>query len=215
MLASRASLLIKKIGEVENQRYREIKKTKYSNLSSKLEKEKIRLDNLIDFKYVMGKNIENLSLKSIVDKLKEIQEHIDYDQVDDREGTQVHLVIDKIESQLKMEWKNYCQLMTNGVITTLTNVKPFFTDEDEINIIINTLMGYENMWPINREKYDRFIENIELAKNKIDSLELTDEVRRFIRRITSNNATLSDLTPDILKWVKDNGYESKIKLKFK
>ena len=60
-----------------------------------------------------------------------------------------------------------------------------------------------------------FEEQINIAKNKINELELTDDIRRFISRITSNNATIEDLTPNILKWIKDNKYENKIKLRFK
>lgn len=215
MLADRANLLIKKIDEVENQRNREIKKRKYSSLSSQLKKEKQRIDNLIEIKYVLGKNIENISMQSILIKLDEIKEHIDYENVDERAGTELHLVLDKIESQLKLEWKKHCQLMTGGVVTTLTNVKPFFSNEDEIDEIIKILNRYENTWPINREKYDRFNKDITLAKNKINTLELTDEIRKFIRIITSNNATLADITPSILKWINDNKYENKIKLRFK
>ena len=43
-----------------------LKGTKYENLSSQLIKSKEKLDDLIEVKYVLGKNIENISLKKYI-----------------------------------------------------------------------------------------------------------------------------------------------------
>lgn len=215
MLANRARSIVKKIDDFENQKDREIKLNKYKNLISSLQKEKKRLDNLIEIKYVLGKEIENIALNIVSKNLKEIKNSIINDNINEREGAFLRSALDSVESQLKSEWKKHYEDKTRGIIQTLTNIRPFFNDEREIEMIINNLKGFENKWPINRQNYDRFEELINIAKNKINELELTDDIRRFISRITSNNATIEDLTPNILKWIKDNKYENKIKLRFK
>lgn len=215
MLANRAGLVINKIDEFENQVEREKRKKKYNSLMSQLSRSKVRLDNFIEFKYVLGKRIDNISLDSISKNLSDIKNSIVNDRINEREGAFLHSALDAIETQLKAEWKKHYEDKIRGVLQTLTNIKPFFTDETEIDRIISNLKRFESTWPINRERYDRFEENINLAKKKIDELELTDDIRRFITRITANNATIADLTPNILKWIKDNKYESKIKLRFK
>lgn len=215
MLANRARNIVKKIDDFENQKDREIKLNKYKNLISSLQKEKKRLDNLIEIKYVLGKEIENIALNIVSKNLREIKNSIINDNINEREGAFLRSALDSVESQLKSEWKKHYEYKTRGIIQTLTNIKPFFNDEREIEMIINNLKGFENKWPINRQNYDRFEELINISKNKINELELTDDIRRFISRITSNNATIEDLTPNILKWIKDNKYENKIKLRFK
>lgn len=215
MLANRARNIVKKIDDFEKQKDREIKLNKYKNLISSLQKEKKRLDNLIEIKYVLGKEIENIALNIVSKNLREIKNSIINDNINEREGAFLRSALDSVESQLKSEWKKHYEYKTRGIIQTLTNIKPFFNDEREIEMIINNLKGFESKWPINRQSYDRFEELINIAKNKINELELTDDIRRFISRITSNNATIEDLTPNILKWINDNKYENKIKLRFK
>lgn len=215
MLANRARSIVKKIDDFENQKDREIKLNKYKNLISSLQKEKKRLDNLIEIKYVLGKEIENITLNIVSKNLREIKNSVINDNINEREGTFLRSALDSVESQLKSEWKKHYEHKTRGVIQTLTNIRPFFNDEREIEMIINNLKGFESKWPINRKSYDRFEELINIGKNKINELELTDDIRRFISRITSNNATIEDLNPNILKWIKDNKYENKIKLRFK
>ena len=215
MLANRARNIVKKIDDFEKQKDREIKLNKYKNLISSLQKEKKRLDNLIEIKYVLGKEIENIALNIVSKNLREIKNSIINDNINEREGAFLRSALDSVESQLKSEWKKHYEDKTRGIIQTLTNIRPFFNDEREIEMIINNLKGFESKLPINRQSYDRFEELINIAKNKINELELTDDIRRFISRITSNNATIEDLTPNILKWINDNKYENKIKLRFK
>lgn len=215
MLASRASLVIKKIDTVENQKERKRKKQKYDALLVRILKVKDDLDSCIEFKYILGNDIENIKLDSIKDGLDELKNDISYDNINEREVIILKSMLTSIENQLKSEWKKHYEEKTIGIIQTLTNIKPFFNDRLEIEKIINSLNRFENIWPINRQKYDKFIEDTELAKVKIGELKLTDDIRRFINRIINNTATIDDLTPHILKWIKDNKYESKIKLSFK
>lgn len=215
MLANRVNLVINKIDEFENQVTRENKKIKYKNLMTQLTNSKVRIDNLIEFKYVLGKNIENISLDSISKNILDIKISINNDRIDGREGAILNTILDSIENQLKEEWKKYYSKNTRVILQTLSNIKPFFYDETEVERIILALKKFESTWPINRGKYDLYRENINLAKNKIKELELTEDIRIFISKIIANNATIQDLTPNILKWIKDNKYENKIKLKFR
>ena len=101
MLANRARSIVKKIDDFENQKDREIKLNKYKNLISSLQKEKKRLDNLIEIKYVLGKDIENITLNIVSKNLREIKNSVINDNINEREGTFLRSALDSVESQLK------------------------------------------------------------------------------------------------------------------
>ncbi|EPB8165282.1 hypothetical protein ACSXDQ_03020 [Clostridium perfringens] len=215
MLANRVNLVINQIDEFENQVIRENKKIKYKKLMTQLTNSKVKIDNLIELKNILDENIDYISFNPILKNILEIKLSINNDKIDGREGAILNTIIDSIESQLKVEWKKYYEKNTRVILQTLSNIKPFFNDETEIERIILNLKKFESSWPINNLKYNLFIDNINLAKNKIKELELTEDIRIFISKIIANTATIEDLTPNILKWIKDNKYENKIKLRFR
>ena len=129
MLANRARSIVKKIDDFENQKDREIKLNKYKNLISSLQKEKKRLDNLIEIKYVLGKEIENIALNIVSKNLREIKNSIINDNINEREGAFLRSALDSVESQLKSEWKKHYEDKTRGIIQTLTTIRPFFNEE--------------------------------------------------------------------------------------
>ncbi len=215
MLANRVNLVINQIDEFENQVIRENKKIKYKKLMTQLTNSKVKIDNLIELKNILDENIDYISFNPILKNILEIKLSINNDKIDGREGAILNTIIDSIESQLKLEWKKYYEKNTRVILQTLSNIKPFFNDETEIERIILNLKKFESSWPINNLKYNLFIDNINLAKNKIKELELTEDIRIFISKIIANTATIEDLTPNILKWIKDNKYENKIKLRFR
>ncbi|MFU7514624.1 hypothetical protein [Clostridium sp. HCS.1] len=215
MIASRADIIIRKIDDLENEKDRKIKLEKYKTLNNNLQNLSFKLSKLIEVKYVLGKNIENVSLKKFSKLLEETKVNIINYNINDRESAFLNSALDGVESELKNEWQKHYNIKIGNIIHTMSNVKPFFSDESEIETIINNLKAFEKKWPINRENYNKFEELINLSKVKINSLELNEDINRFILKITNNSATIADLTPNILKWIKDNRYESKIKLKFK
>ena len=182
---------------------------------TQLTNSKVKIDNLIELKNILDENIDYISFNPILKNILEIKLSINNDKIDGREGAILNTIIDSIESQLKVEWKKYYEKNTRVILQTLSNIKPFFNDETEIERIILNLKKFESSWPINNLKYNLFIDNINLAKNKIKELELTEDIRIFISKIIANTATIEDLTPNILKWIKDNKYENKIKLRFR
>lgn len=214
MLADRTQVLIKTINEFESQRERKEEIEKYEKLKSKLEEERDRIDKLIKFEYILGDNIDIVNLDLICNELEKIKNSINNNRIEGRECSFLSLKIDDLNKKLNSRWENYYDKKNGGINKTLRNIKPFFNNLDEINILIDNLEKFKTLWPINRKKYEDFENTISLAKEKINKLNLTDEIKDFINKITANNATLEDLTPNVMEWIKDNSYEDKIKLRF-
>lgn len=214
MLADRTQVLIKTINEFESQRERKEEIEKYEKLKSKLEEERARIDNLIKCGYILGNNTDIVNLDSICNELEKIKNSINNNRIEGRECSFLSSKIGDLNRKLNLKWKRYYDEKTVGINKTLRNIKPFFNDLDEINILMDNLEKFEKIWPINRKRYEDFENTISFAKEKINKLNLTDEIKNFINKITANNATLEDLTPNVMEWIKDNSYEDKIKLRF-
>ena len=181
MIASRADIIIRKIDDLENEKDRKIKLEKYKTLNNNLHNLSFKLSKLIEVKYVLGKNIENVSLKKFSKLLEETKVNIINYNINDRESAFLNSALDGVESELKNEWQKHYNIKIGNIIHTMSNVKPFFSDESEIETIINNLKAFENKWPINRENYNKFEELINLSKVKINSLELNVSVKKSTR----------------------------------
>lgn len=214
MLAKRTQVLIKTINEFESQKERKEEIEKYEKLKSKLEEESVRIDNLIKYEYTLGDNTDIVNLDSICNELEKIKNSINNNRIEGRECSFLSVKISDLNRKLNLEWKRYYNEKTMSINKTLGNIKPFFNNLDEINMLMEKLKNFETLWPINRKKHEDFEKTISLAKEKINKLNLTDEIKDFINKITANNATLKDLTPNVMEWIKDNNYEDKIKLRF-
>lgn len=68
--------------------------------------------------------------------------------------------------------------------------------------------------PTSSKGIDDFLEKVSRGKDIVDNLHLDEEVEKFINKVKMQKATVSDLTPHILEWLKDNNLMNTMKVRF-
>ena len=61
---------------------------------------------------------------------------------------------------------------------------------------------------------DGLIANVQEAKKITDAFALNLEIEAFLKKVSSQQATVFDLTPNILAWLKEKNLTNKLKLRF-
>lgn len=113
-------------------------------------------------------------------------------------------------------WKDIADRKCSAVIDSLTSLKSLLNDKKEAEEILEALNKAKITMPGSAKAVDTFIANVNRGKKIVDSLhfESDEEVKGFIEKVRTQKATVGDLSPHILEWLKDNKLSGKVKLRF-
>ena len=116
-----------------------------------------------------------------------------------------------INSSLTEEWKEYYKKKTTAIKETLNIVKSFASTKassliDDINAAAK--------WDVNVDNVKRMVEALKEADELVGQLKLDDSIIEFLNKMMNHQASLEDLTPDVLKWIETENMKKRIKLSF-
>ena len=60
----------------------------------------------------------------------------------------------------------------------------------------------------------QLVEDVAEAKKIADAFSLNPEIATFLKKVSSLQATVVDLTPNVLSWLKEKKLTSKLKIRF-
>lgn len=147
-------------------------------------------------------------------KLKKLEidlknEYLDFTLVDS-----ITKETNELENLLKEKWNLYIVSETNGVINTLKSIKSIVNDKSKLDIVIHSITMDRVAWPMDNAKLNNIKARTNEAQKIISDLGLNKNISEFIEKIALNKATILDLTPEILEWIKCKGFENNISLRF-
>lgn len=122
--------------------------------------------------------------------------------------------IELCRKNVEIEWKDASNSLTNGIENSLVSLKSLLPDEKEADDILEALSKAKTSIPSSTKSIDQFMEDIRKGKELIDGLHLDEEAESFIFKVRTQTATVADLTPHIMKWLKDNNLTGQIKVSF-
>ncbi len=120
-----------------------------------------------------------------------------------------------IQDQLKKEWANYYPVLVGSVRNTLRIIQKI--DPDQINRCLLAIKSAE-LWQNNDSDLPRFqtlSEALTRSNDIISRLGLDQEITSFLTKISTNSATLNDLTDGIMAWIRKENLIDKIMISFK
>lgn len=126
----------------------------------------------------------------------------------------MHRLVKELEENLKNQWKDYYLITTSPLRNTIISLINIYSDPAKINIVSNALNPSKTYWPVDDKVLKIINNNMEEGKNIINSLGVTKEIEEFLKKISENKATIFDIKPDILEWIKSKNLENKISLTF-
>ena len=120
----------------------------------------------------------------------------------------------ELEQFLKEKWNLYIVSETNGLINTLKTIRSIVNDKPKVDIVVHSIMKDRVAWPVDNDKLNNINNKKKEAQKLISDLGLNKNISDFIEKIALNQATILDLTPEILDWVRNKEFENNIALRF-
>lgn len=127
----------------------------------------------------------------------------------------------KVNPNLAREWKEFHQKKTKSSLSKLDTLGNLADSSDMIASIRANISG-GGEWADLSLRDDGVHTRLSLLKtaiDKIDKLEkdlnLSDEIRAFIVKVTNRRARITDVSPVIIEWIQKEGLDDKFVISFR
>ena len=164
-------------------------------------------DDTIQYLNDSVNGLENIINSMVVDEsaLKEMKQHI----------------TKKVNPALSKEWKAFHKIKTSGMSGKLSSIGSLMSDKNKIDAIrANINNGSE--WDGLLLRDDGVHTRLELLKDGIDqvnqleqSLNLSEEIKDFLVKVTSGKARVTDVNKNIINWIIKEKLIEKFVINFK
>ena len=151
--------------------------------------------------------LENVIRSMVVDEsvLNEVKQHI----------------TKKVNPALSKEWKAFYKTKTMGVSGKLSSIGSLVSDKNKIDTI-RTNINNGSEWAGLLLKGDSVHTRLELLKDGIDqvnqleqNLNLSEEIKDFLVKVTSGKARVTDVNENIINWIIKENLIEKFVINFK
>lgn len=124
--------------------------------------------------------------------------------------------IELCQNAIENTWKEAADKSSTVIVETLISLKGLLNDKKEAENIIQYLNKAKLSMPVSIKDLDIFKLKVQKGKEIIEDLHFTSypEVKVFIDKVRVQKATVGDLTPHIMEWLKENRLSDKIALRF-
>lgn len=122
----------------------------------------------------------------------------------------------KLYAVIGSEWCEYYQNLAANVLSLLDTVKGIVPDATKVTYATNKIKKAAT-WNTSVENYNSLRQGLADADRifKDLSLDKDSDIMAFLKLVSEGNATLLDLTDEILNWIKKEKIESKIRINFR
>ena len=162
------------------------------------------------------------TIQIIDDSISALENTISDDIVDELELDSVKKNIRRhLSPRLSKEWKKFYDCKVKKTSNDLSFFSRLISDKNEISLIQKRISDTEE-WKNLLLKDNGTDTRLDLLKFAIDSvqqiessLDLSDDIRRFLGLVKNNQAKVTDLNTEILEWMKKEHLEDKFVINFK
>lgn len=119
-----------------------------------------------------------------------------------------------IRECLEAEWKIFYNGISEKRVKTLTTVKEITPNRDKTGYAITKI---KNGATVNFNSSDRIrllAEGIAEADMILEGLGLTEEIMKFLDKVSEGRATIVDLTDTVVQWIQEENLTNKFFVKF-
>ncbi len=127
----------------------------------------------------------------------------------------------KVAPNLTKEWKNYHTKKVSGLSAKLDNMSGLIQDKGKLAEIKKSFddsgewNGLSDKNKNGKTKIETLKQSVEEVDQIEESLNLSDAVRDFVVLVTSGRARITDLSDEILEWIKKENMQDKFVIQFK
>lgn len=129
--------------------------------------------------------------------------------------TNFYKLVEDHSTRWEVLWNTYATEQSYDFIRGLDSIKQVADPTEDIDAIINGLNRLIDKWPLMESNISQFKRYITQAQEKLMSLNTSPAVQKFLERVANKSATIVDLTPEVIQWLKENNFENKLKISYK
>ena len=150
----------------------------------------------------------------VISKLKQLEETFEKEPKKGRVANTFRN-FDTYQTNLREQWFTFAKAQSDEAINTLTSVSKIMGSNPEIDSIIQSLNVLSKKWPVTKQNILHFKQQCENAKLTLTKLQANPAVQGFLNKVSLKEATINDLTPDVIDWLKTNQLDRNLVIRFK
>lgn len=163
---------------------------------------------------------EDSVLNNIEEVLNNLEETIEYGEVDEDLLGRTSGKAKRINAELRSEWNGFYQkqmLTQAGKIKLVSQLSVDKTALNAINNRMNQAASWDNLHTIDsngKSVFDNYVSSIESLQQAENDLHLSPGIRSFLSKVNKGTAGISDITPEIIAWIKEQKLEKVFSIKY-
>jgi hypothetical protein len=111
-------------------------------------------------------------------------------------------------------WKEAAEKQSESVSSSLSALRSLLADKKEADELLEIIDEAKVKIPTSAKSIQNFIDTVSKGKAIIDNLHLDKEAEQFVAKVKNKKATVGDLTPHIMEWIRDNNLMNILKVRF-
>ena len=123
--------------------------------------------------------------------------------------------VKEISDQLDAAWQQFISEHYSDIRDELIIYRTVAFNKQEVNLLLTQLRACDKWSGLTPEKVEKYFEARKNAEGLLQSLNLDDEILSFLKLVNGNQATLSDLSPNVYDWLKKEELTGSIALSIK
>lgn len=161
------------------------------------------------------------TLKLTDEAILKLENVIHFDEVDETELNLAKKQNNELTVRLSKEWKKAYQSKVAKTRAKLSSISSLIEEKNKINRIQNQIVNASEWTGLlfkdngNQTRLECLKQAIEEVDQIEGDLDLSEGVRAFLERVTKGKARVTELTPEIMMWIKKEKMEDKFTINFK
>lgn len=163
---------------------------------------------------------EDSVLDTIEETLNNLEETIEFGEVDEDQLSRAAGKVKRISTELKREWTGFHQrqmVTQSGKINLISRLS---TDPSEMNLIsirMNQAASWDNLHvtaPNGKSVFENYVSSIDRLQQAESDLHLSSGIRAFLSKVNKGTAGIDDINPEIIDWIKEQKLEKIFSIKY-
>ena len=120
---------------------------------------------------------------------------------------------DAISAQINVIWRDASQKYSEGTKGYLSMIGSLSENPKRAKELAENITKAVSGDP-SIKVAQGLVSDVAEAKQIIELFSLSPKIENFLRKVSANQATVMDLTPDVMAWLKEKNLSSKLRLRF-
>lgn len=122
--------------------------------------------------------------------------------------------VTELTGNVSVAWKLFFHDRFDNLISGLSIMMAIHPEPKQIRLLINSLKKCEK-WPLDKDSALNFQVKEKEANDLLKNMEFDAGIRNFLEKVSSQSATINDMTPEVYQWLVKEKIAGKLGLYFK